>query len=55
MGRWRFQKIAALAEGKLFSIDAVLAYGAQLMIAKQWYELDEEQGALLLHTLIEGN
>ncbi len=49
--KWRFQKIEDLVEGKNFSIDAILAYGAQLMIAEEWYALDEEQGSLLLHTL----
>ncbi|HKY99925.1 MAG TPA: DUF2764 family protein [Rhabdochlamydiaceae bacterium] len=52
--RWRFLKIADMAEGKFFSIDKVLAYMAQLMLVEYWHELDEGKGRMILDTFKTG-
>lgn len=51
---YRFQKIAEIAEGKLFSIDAILCYMAQLMIIENIVELDAERGRMILDTFKTG-
>ena len=48
--RWRFQRIEEMVARPLFSIDWILAYMAQLMIAEQWVELDESRGRMILET-----
>ncbi len=47
---YRFKKIGEIAEGKLFTIDQILCYMAQLMILENLIELDEERGNMILET-----
>jgi hypothetical protein len=51
---YRFKKIGEIAEGKLFSIDQILCYIAQLMIIEDLIELDEEKGNRILDTFKSG-
>lgn len=51
---YRFKKIAEMAEGKLFTIDAILCYMAQLMIIENIIELDAEKGRMILDTFKSG-
>lgn len=51
---YRFKKIGEIAEGKLFSIDQILCYMAQLMIIEDLVELDEERGNMILDTFKSG-
>jgi hypothetical protein len=51
---YRFKKIDEIAEGKLFSIDAILCYTAQLMILESIIELDAERGKMILDTFKSG-
>ncbi len=51
---YRFKKIGEMAEGKLFSIDQILCYMAQLMIIKNLIELDAERGNMILDTFKSG-
>ncbi len=48
--RWRFQKIEEMVKRPLFSMDWILSYMAQLMIAEQWNELDKSRGRRILET-----
>lgn len=52
--RWRFKKIEEMVDTPLFSIDWILAYMAQLIIAEHWVELDQEKGKMILQTLKTG-
>jgi hypothetical protein len=47
---YRFRKIAEMAESKLFSIDQILSYMAQLMIVENINELDAQRGNMILET-----
>jgi len=51
---YRFKKIGEIAEGKLFSIDQILCYMAQLMIIESLIELDAERGHMILDTFKSG-
>lgn len=51
---YRFKKIGEIAEGKLFSIDTILCYIAQLMIIENIIELDAEKGRMILDTFKSG-
>lgn len=51
---YRFKKIGEMAEGKLFSIDQILSYMAQLMIVESFFELDEQRGNMILDTFKSG-
>ncbi len=51
---YRFKKIGEMAEGKLFSIDQILCYMAQLMIIENLIELDAEKGNMILDTFKSG-
>ena len=51
---YRFRKIGGMAELEIFSIDAILAYLAQLMIVEQWNEMDEVRGKMVLDTFKGG-
>lgn len=51
---YRFKKIAEIAEGKIFSIDQILCYMAQLMTIENLIELDEERGNMILDTFKTG-
>lgn len=47
---YRFSKIDEFVEDTIFSMDAILAYLAQLMIVECWNELDERRGLAILDT-----
>lgn len=47
---YRFIKIQEMVNGGQFSIDAILAYLAQLMIIEYWNELDKQRGMVILDT-----
>lgn len=51
---YRFKKIAQLSEGKMFEIDQILSYVAQLMILENIFELDAERGHMILETFKSG-
>jgi hypothetical protein len=51
---YRFRKIEEIAEGKLFTIDQILSYEAQLMIVEMINELDREKGRMILDTFKSG-
>ena len=51
---YRLKKIEELAEGKMFSIDRILCYMAQLMIIESIFELDEQRGNMILDTFKSG-
>ena len=51
---YRFKKIAEIAEAKLFAIDQVLSYMAQLMLVESIYELDLGKGNMILDTFKTG-
>ena len=51
---YRFRKIAGLAESKLFTIDQILCYMAQLMMIEDIHELDKERGNMILDTFKSG-
>lgn len=51
---YRFRKIAELAENKLFTIDQILCYMAQLMIIESMFELDVERGNMIVETFRNG-
>ncbi len=51
---YRFKKIEELAEAKLFSIDQILAYMAQLLLIENLIELDAEKGTMILDTFKSG-
>jgi hypothetical protein len=51
---YRFRKIAELAENRLFTIDQILCYMAQLMIIESINELDVERGNMILETFKSG-
>lgn len=44
VAHYRFEKIEELSGNLLFSIDWILSYVAQLIIAEKWVELDEARG-----------
>lgn len=50
--KWRFEKIEALIERPLFSIDWVLGYMAQLLLVEHWNELDETKGKMILEAFV---
>lgn len=50
LSEYRFNKIEEMLEKGQFSMDAILAYLAQLMIVEYWNELDEERGKVILDT-----
>lgn len=50
LAEYRFSKIDEFVEDGLFSMDAILAYLAQLMIVEYWNELDERRGLAILDT-----
>lgn len=52
--QYRLKKIAELAESKLFTIDQILSYMAQLMIIENINELDVERGSMILETFKSG-
>jgi hypothetical protein len=49
---YRFEKVAQMTEGSVFSIDAVLAYMVQLILAERWIELDAAKGKQVLDALV---
>jgi hypothetical protein len=51
---YRVKKIAELAEGKIFTIDVILSYMAQLMIIENLFELDADRGTMILDTFKSG-
>ncbi len=51
---YRFNKIEELAQGKLFEIDQILKFVAQLMILESIFELDAEKGHMILETFKSG-
>ncbi len=51
---YRFRKIAELAEDRLFTIDQILCYMAQLMIIESTFELDIERGNMIVETFTSG-
>lgn len=50
---YRFAKVEELLGVDLFSIDRVLGYMVQLIIAEQWQELDKEKGIEVVDTIIK--
>ena len=50
LSEYRFSRIEEMVEKGQFSIDAILAFLAQLMIVEYWNELDEERGKVILDT-----
>ncbi len=51
---YRFKKIGEIAEAKLFSVDQILAYVAQLMIIEDLIQLDALKGNMILDTFKNG-
>jgi hypothetical protein len=54
LAEYRFRRIAELAENRLFTIDQILCYMAQLMIIENLFELDGERGNMILETFKNG-
>ncbi|MCX6990108.1 MAG: DUF2764 family protein [Chlamydiae bacterium] len=50
LSEYRFSRIEEMVKKGQFSIQAILAYIAQLMIVEYWNELDEERGKVILDT-----
>ena len=50
---YRFEKIEKLMEGDFFSLDQILGYMVQLVIVEQWLDLNEEEGKLIMDTMIK--
>ena len=50
LSEYRFSRIEEMVDKGQFSIEAILAYLAQLMIVEYWNELDEERGKVILDT-----
>lgn len=50
LAEYRFTRIQEMMEKGQFSMEAILAYLAQLMIVEYWNELDEERGKVILDT-----
>lgn len=45
---YQFGKIEDMLEGPPFSIDRILGYMAQLIMAEKWFELDKEKGTQII-------
>ena len=50
--RYRFKKIGELAKDYPFSLEALMIYTLRLMLAEEWYYLNEEEGQKRLNALI---
>lgn len=50
LSEYRFTRIQDMLTEEQFSLDAILAYLAQLMIVEYWNELDEQRGKVILDT-----
>lgn len=50
---YRFRKVEQMHEGDVFSIDPVLAYLVQLIIAEKWQELDQQQGIQMIDSIVK--
>lgn len=50
LSEYRFTRIQDMLTEEQFSMDAILAYLAQLMIVEYWNELDEQRGKVILDT-----
>ncbi len=50
--RYRFKKIGELAKDYPFSLEALMIYTLRLMLAEEWYQLNQEEGMSRLNTLI---
>ncbi len=53
VGLWRLKKIEALVAGGTFSIDSVLSYLAQLIIAENWLKLNHDQGMNIVENIMK--
>lgn len=52
VSKWRFEQIEELVETPPFSIDWIIGYMAQLLIAEQWNELDPGKGEIILEAFV---
>lgn len=52
--KYRFQKIAEIAENQMFSVDQILSYMTQLMLIENLYALEVEKGKRILDTFKTG-
>lgn len=50
---YRFQKIEEMLGVDMFSIDRILGYMAQLILAEKWIELDAKEGVKVLDQILE--
>jgi hypothetical protein len=49
---YRFQKIEDRLETDLFSVDRILGYMVELIIAEKWIELDKQKGIEIAHKIL---
>ena len=49
---YRFQRIADLHEGEIFSFKRVLGYLVQLIIVEKWQELDKQKGQTIVDEIL---
>ena len=52
---FRFNRIERMVDQEIFSIDRILAFVVQLAIVEKWQELDEEEGRLIVDTIVKEN
>lgn len=52
LGQYRFDQLREFYQVDWFSIDRILAYLAQLVIAEKWMELDKEKGLEIVESMI---
>lgn len=50
---YRFNKIEEMIEGETFSIDRILGYVVQLVIAEQWDELNTKEGLKIVDSIVK--
>lgn len=50
---YQFEKIGNMLEGQPFSIDRIIGYMAQLILAEKWIELDREKGISIVDKYVK--
>ncbi len=50
---YRFDRITALLEGDIFSLDRILGFMVQLMITERWVEMDANKGKAIVDTMLK--
>ncbi|MCH9633507.1 MAG: hypothetical protein S4CHLAM7_02350 [Chlamydiae bacterium] len=53
LANWRIKKIADLPQRGTFSIDRILCYLAQLILAENWVKLNHEQGMNVVQNIMK--